>query len=521
MKNLLTLLVTLITAVAYSQNLTPVISITSVEVDEVSEEVLVNYSLQDDENCSVWLKISEDGGEYFETTPNTTGDVGEGIIPSVDLSLTWTYTDLESSIADVQIKIYASDGAAVSIQEMADQVDESQLLDYMETIVGERNYVSNPTNLQQVRNFLTSEFTDAGLQTESHEFLFAGTTMENILGRKPGAREEDITYIIDGHFDGVEGSPGADDNASAVAGVLESLRILSQYEFEHSLRFIGFDTEEYGLIGSNRYNLNGIKPYEEIEGVLNFEMIGYYSDSPNSQSLPFGFDMLFPQAAQEIAEDDFRGNFITVVGNVDSNVLIDAFESASETYVPDLRVISVAVPGTGTIAPDLRRSDHASFWDNNIQALMLSDGANFRNLNYHTPDDVIDSLNLSFMADVVKATLAAAAELAVPISASFDLFDLSTILSVEDHDHDFPGEVTIFPNPTAGILTLEISGVLNPFRTRLEVYSLDGKLVHREVLNIASGTSRTRVDLGELSSANYMLNLLSGEASVSLGVRVE
>jgi hypothetical protein len=319
----------------------------------------------------------------------------------------------------------------------------------------------------------------------------------------------------------VPGSPGADDNASAVAGVLECARILSQYEFEHSLRFIGFDTEEYGLIGSNRYNLNGIKAYEEIEGVLNFEMIGYYSDSPNSQSLPFGFDMLFPQAAQEVADDDFRGNFITVVGNVASNPLIDAFESAAETYVPDLRVISVAVPGTGMIAPDLRRSDHASFWDNGIQALMLTDGADFRNQNYHTPNDVIDTLDLDFMTQVVQATLATAAELAVPISASSDVFDLSTILSVHDHEHDFPGVVKAFPNPTEGELTLEISGVHAPFRTRLEVYSLDGKLVHREVLNIAAGTSRTTIDLSDLRSGTYMLNLLAGEASVSMGVKVE
>jgi len=521
MKNFFLLAACLITCSGLAQNSFPNIEIISVEVDEISEDVVVNYSLEDETSCEVWLKISEDGGEYYETSQNVSGDVGDGIAPANERSLTWNYANLEGSIADIQIKIYASDGAAVSIQEMVDQVDENQLLNYMENVVGERNYLTDPVHLQEVRDFLTDEFSGAGLQTEGHEFAFAANTMENILGRKSGARQEDITYIIDGHFDGVSDSPGADDNASAVAGVLESLRILSQYEFEHSLRFIGFDTEEYGLIGSNRYNLNGIKSYEEIEGVLNFEMIGYFSDAPNSQTLPVGFDLLFPGAAQEVADDDFRGNFITVVGNVDSNSLIDAYEEASESYVPELRVISVAVPGTGTITPDLRRSDHASFWDNGIEALMLTDGANFRNQNYHTPDDVIDSLNLTFMSNVVKATLATAAELAVPISASFDQFDLSTVLSVGEHDHDFPAEVRVFPNPTDGMLMLEISTVEAPFRTRVEVYSLDGKLVHREVLNISGGTSRTEIDLSELSSGNYMLNLISGEASTSLGVVVE
>lgn len=205
--------------------------------------------------------------------------------------------------------------------------------------------------------------------------------------------------------------------------------------------------EELRLVGSNRYVLNGIKAFEDIQGVLNYEMIGFYSDEPGSQSLPTGFELLFPKAAEEVSDDDFRGNFLTVVGNQDSNPLIAAYLDAAETYVPDLRIVSVAVPGTGAIVPDLRRSDHASFWDGGMQALMLTDGSDFRNFNYHTPGDSIGTLDFAFMRHVVQATLATAAELALPISASHDQADLSTVLSAHDHAHDFPAGLILFPNP--------------------------------------------------------------------------
>jgi hypothetical protein len=519
MKNILLLPFCCFASFSFSQNSTPDIEISSVEVDEIAQTVSVSYQLQDADSdpCDVWLKVSTDGGEFFEIVPETSlsGDVGDAVAPSSALTLVWDYSEITEAIIDVRLQVYASDNQAVSIADMVAQVDEAELLSTLEAIIGVRHYTANPGHLEEVRGYLNTAFSDAGLQTEDHDFTFDATSMRNVIGRKPGAKNEAITYVIDGHFDGVPGSPGADDNGSAVAGVLEALRILSQYDFEHSIRFVGFDAEELGLIGSLRYVQNGIKPFEEIAGVLNYEMIGYYSDQPGSQSLPFGFNQLFPAAAQAIADDDNRGNFITVVGNVDSNPLISAFAEASETYVPDLRVISVAVPGTGTIAPDLRRSDHASFWDGGFQALMLTDGANFRNFNYHTPNDIISTLNFEFMANVVKATLATAAELAIPISVDSDELDLSTILSVEDHNHGFPGKLNIFPNPTNGILSIQIAEAAQDFRARLEVFELSGKAVHKEVLNFSSGTSTSEIDLQRLSDGPYILVLHTEDTSVS------
>lgn len=520
MKTVLILALTSLSLICLGQNTAPQIEITSIEADQTAEILTVNYTLNDvdGDSCEVWLKMSNDGGTYFTMVPaeNLSGDAGNDISSGETLSLTWDYSGMTEGIGNAHIQIFASDNHAVEISEMVSQVDEARLLSILESVVGERHHTAAPEHLSYVRSFMMDAFNDANLQTEGHDFVHNDTGMQNVLGRKPGAKAEDITFIIDGHFDGVPGSPAADDNGSAVAGVLEALRILSQYSFEHSIRFIGFDAEELGLIGSHRYVQEAIKPFEDIQGVLNFEMIGYYSDEPNSQELPMGFDMLFAAAAQHVSDDEYRGNFIFACGNTDSNPLLSAFVSASAEHVPELRVISVALPGTGTMAPDLRRSDHARFWDVGIQALMLTDAANFRNPNYHTPGDTIGTLNFEFMKNVVKATLATAAELAIPISASYDEADLSTILSVGEHDHEFPAEVRIFPNPTDGLLSISIDGAKTGFNSRIEVYDLTGKRVHREVLNFTSGTSTSTIDLQKLAVGSYMLILHSDDATKSI-----
>ncbi len=296
---------------------------------------------------------------------------------------------------------------------------------------------------------------------------------------------------------------------------------MSQYHFEHSIRFIGFDAEELGLIGSQRYVQNGIKSFEDIQGVLNLEMIGYHTEEPNTQIVPPGFEFLFPAAVQDIAQDEFRGNFLAVIGNVASNPLIAAYMAASENYVPALRVISLAAPGNGEITPDLRRSDHSRFWDAGYQALMLTDGADMRNFNYHTPNDVIATLDLGFMANVVKATIATAAELAIPISAGSAEFDLSTILSVHNHAHHFPGKVHLYPNPSDGMLTIQITEASHNFNSRLEVYDLSGRAVHKEVLNFRAGTSSAQIDLQGLAKGPYIMLLHTGDASLSQSIVIE
>ncbi|MEX1187832.1 MAG: M28 family peptidase [Bacteroidia bacterium] len=517
MKFLISIFIACFPLMILGQNNVPSINILSISNDETAEELTINYEFNDldGDSCEVWLKSSSDGGIYYELVDLAllTGDFGEGLLSSNQLSVVWDYSSITSEIINQQIQLYVSDNKVIDIAELVNLVEEIELRNSLDMIEGERHYIAAPEHLEVVKSYINERFTDADLQTENHEFMFNNSAMQNVLGRKQGAKNEAITYLIDGHFDGVPGSPAADDNGSAVAGMLEALRILSQYSFEHSIRFIGFDAEELGLIGSQRYVQNGIKAFEDIQGVLNFEMIGYYSDEPNSQTLPNGFDFLFPAATQQVADNQYRGDFISVIGNAPSSSLLEAFALASETYVPELSVLTIPVPGDGSIAPDLRRSDHASFWDGGMKALMLTDGAEFRNLNYHTPADSVGTLNFNFIKNVVKAAVATVAELAVPISASHAEANLSDVLSIEDHHQSFPASFSVYPNPSNGRISLEINNENSSFKSRVEVFNIRGEQVFRKVLNIPSGKSTSTFDFTELPSGSYIINLNSGAAS--------
>jgi len=503
----------------FSQNNKPQIQIISTENNEINQTLTINYSLEDidGDTCEVWLKSSLNGGEFFETinSSDLSGDVGLNVSPNIERTLVWNYTNLSSSINALDIRLLATDNIKVDITEMVNQVDQTNLLTTLENIIGPRHFSSAPEKLSDVRNYISDAFNTANLQTERQDFEFATTVMQNVLGRKPGVKDESITFIIDGHFDGVSDSPAADDNGSAVAGMLEALRILSQYSFEHSIRFIGFDAEELGLIGSLNYVQNGVKNYEDIQGVLNLEMIGYSSDEPNSQSLPDGFDILFPDVTQEVANDEFKGNFLMNIGNTTSSSLINSFNTAAKNYVPELKLLSAEVPGNSEIAPDLRRSDHAPFWDDNLQALLLTDTSEFRNVNYHTANDNISTLDFNFIKQVVQATIATVAELAVPISVDFVDLDLST-LSTFGHEHSDLPEIFIYPNPSNGLLYLKVKDAFHKFKSRIEVYDLTGKRVHREILNFKSGTSSTEIDLQKLSPSSYILIVYLNNTSKSL-----
>lgn len=511
-------------SLSFSQNTRPIITFHDVVVDQINETVSITYDLSDNENdnCSVWLKSSIDGGEFYETIDNLniTGDIGQNITPGASKSLVWDYSSLTGSIFNVQIKLNSSDGYNYDIQDFVDQVDSNELISNLEYIEGIRHFIANPSHLNAIRDSIDNLFNQYGLETERHEFTYNGNQGYNILGRKPGLKDEDITFIIDGHYDGVSNSPAADDNGSAVSGMLEILRVLSQYDFEHSIRFIGFDFEESGLIGSQRYVLNAIKNYEDIQGVLNFEMIGYYSEEINSQTLPNGFELLFPQEVQDIQNDNNRGNFLVVVGNENSNSLITDFENAASTYVPNLRVISLEVPGNGQIAPDLRRSDHTPFWESGRKALMLSDGADTRNFNYHTPADTIGTLNFDFMTKNVKATLATLAELAIPISGNTDHYDLA-LLSTNNHDHLDNTKINIYPNPSNGKFTINIESNKSE-EYRLEIYNLNGKVVLKNTFKAKKNKIiNEEIDLSSLGKGSYITLFTTDEYNTSKSIIIK
>lgn len=520
MRTSLLLSIALITNAAIAQNQPPTVQITNAVVDEGAGTVTLTYDLADAEGdaCTVRLSASTDGGTTFlADASNTSGDVGTGIAPANGRTITWTYSGIPA-IHAVQVKVVADDGHAPDIQAMVDQVQEQALAERLAQIAIPRHHASAPAGLTTVRDTLFDTFDRSGLQTVGIPVTFAGATVDNVVGRQPGLENEARTCIVDAHYDAVANVAGADDNATGVAATLEIARILSQYTFKHSIRYIGFAFEELGLIGAQHYVQNSIPAWEQVAGVLNMEMIGYYSDQPNSQSIPTGFNVLFPDATAAINANDNRGDFITVVGNTNSQPLIDTYMQAATTYVPDLSAIPLATIANGQITPDLRRSDHAPFWDADHQALMLTDGSNFRNPNYHTANDVISTLHMPFFTHVTKATLAAAAMLAEPINAGYDVFDLSTLVGVHDH-HAFPCTPEVFPNPARDRITIRLGGCTHD-DVVAELYDTKGNKIAGRMLYAGKGPLH-EMPLAGIAAGSYLLVLRSGESSSILKVTVQ
>lgn len=437
--------------------------------------------------CEVWLRYSVDGGRIYKNVPGATGDLGFPVSAG-SRNIQFNTAQLQGVGAlPVKFRIVASDRQAVDIAQLVAQVDTNRLKQDVRNIAIPRNYNAQTQTLARVRDSVQTRLAQFNLPSYRHEFMFNNFLCGNVVARQSGHLRDTSVWVIDAHFDGVSNSPGADDNASGVAGMLEAARILSQYEFEESLQFIGFDVEEEGLVGSNRYTLNAIPAGDRIKGVFNFEMIGYYDTAANSQQLPAGFNQLFPALYNQIQSEGFRGDFLTNVGNAASLPLTAIFDSAAARYVPTLKVRSLNVPGNGSIAPDLRRSDHASFWDRGYQALMLTDGANFRNSRYHTPADSAATLNYRFMQQVVQATVAAAATAAKPMRAGKADATYGFALAVDGHAQHADCEMRLLPNPNNGRFVLQIAGCAVPYGpASLRVFSLDGRQHHESWLEPAT-----------------------------------
>lgn len=403
--------------VSSAQNQPPVVSNLVASANWNTNTLTITYDVSDAENDPLEISVgfSGDGGKTYELTgllPQPSGDAGFPVTPGAGRTITFDISALASFQTAFTVRLVADDKQDFDLQQLVNEVDSARIRSNLEFVQGIRHRTTGLPHLEAVRDSLRRHFSGLGLFQDEQTFSYGGATGRNILGCSPGTADSEKVVVVDAHYDTVKNAPGADDNGSGTVGVMEIARLLSRYPSEKTLCFIGFDMEEDGLRGSIAYVAGGIPAGSQIEGVFNFEMIGYYSDQPNSQEIPAGFNLLFPDATAQIAANQNRGDFIANVANTGSSPLGLLFSNAAQQYVPGLKVVPLVVPGNGAIAPDLLRSDHAPFWQLNMPALMLTDGADYRNNCYHTPSDTLDGkLNFTFMADVVKATLAAAAEL--------------------------------------------------------------------------------------------------------------
>ena len=281
------------------------------------------------------------------------------------------------------------------------KVDREQLRRHLQMIVGERSPFGGQRHLAAVESFVAKEFESYGLVVESDFFSYAGTKFCNVIARL-GAPENDAVIIIGAHIDSVVGTPGADDNASGVAVLLECARILSKAELRSQVLLCAFNLEELNMIGSTALAKKLKSAGAKVEAMISLEMVGYTDARPSSQKLPIGLSRFYPD----------RGDFIGIIGNWRSATLLRKFSGAMRE-VADLPVETLSVPGNGMLIPAVRLSDHSSFWDAGYPALMVTDTAFYRNPHYHAGTDSLETLDTEFMGKVCEGVIRAVAELSL------------------------------------------------------------------------------------------------------------
>jgi len=518
MKNLLIIMLCFVASQCLrAQNQVPEINNLVVFADSVNHQLSISFDLADPDSESVFISahLSDNEGETFLVQAAFYGDIGLTTETNETKTIYWDYFASIPNIEEYRVKIVADDLYEIDIQEIVDLVSQENLTTDLNTIVGVRHYNANPENLQNTKDYIMGVFEGNGLQTSTHNFEYNNNyDGQNLIGKQTGVEDETATIIIDAHYDTVANSPGADDNGTGTVGFLESARVLSQFNFKKNIKFIGFDLEEVGLVGSKEFVANGIDDYETIEAVLNYEMIGYYDADPNTQSIPFGFDILFPEATEEIAAADNAGIFLINVGNTFSSWLSATYDSCATLYVPQLPVVTINAPGNGEVTQDLRRSDHASFWDEGINALMLTDGADTRNPYYHTAQDGIDKINFEFMTNIVKATVATAAVLAEPSHSKVAIGNVSFDNSTWAEQIDgLKQKVYVSPNPNSGAFNVLLRNKVD-LGTTVEIVGTNGQLIAEK--SIGTKGKKVSFNLQNLASGLYFVkvNLPNGQPLV-------
>lgn len=234
-------------------------------------------------------------------------------------------------------------------------------------------------------------------------------TGTNVVAWLPGVRESKRLVVIGAHYDTVAGSPGAADDASGIAALLEIARVLAESPRRDTIEFVAFDRGEVAREGSFQHAYTLLSAERVISGMIALESVGYTCDTPGCQAqLVDPGPGCFTSSAAGVDV----GDYLSLVVNDASSALLAAYAAAAAQYAPSLRVETARVAGTGSCLDETRSGDHASFWDFELPGMMASDTGALRNPNVHQPTDVASTLDLDFTTDVARATTAWAAILA-------------------------------------------------------------------------------------------------------------
>jgi Peptidase family M28 len=267
--------------------------------------------------------------------------------------------------------------------------------------LGPRDY-KHPENLDRVAAYIKQELITAKGEVSEQPFTARGNTYKNIIATFGPKTEERV--VVGAHYDSCGPIPGADDNASGIAGLLELAKLLGKTPPNTMVELVAYTLEEPPFFRTQKMgsaiHAQSLKATNtKVRAMLSIEMIGYFSDEPNSQSFPtFLLKPFYPS----------KGNFISVIGRLGQGKLIKIVKDAMLTASP-LPVESLVGP---RFIEGIDFSDHLNYWEEGYPAAMITDTAFLRNPNYHTEKDTADTLDYQKMSLVVLGIYAAVLELA-------------------------------------------------------------------------------------------------------------
>jgi hypothetical protein len=345
------------------------------------------------------------------------------------------------------------------IAAMVSEVNWDRVKTKIQWLVGFGTRYSYAPNHRNVAQAIDTAFVDLGLETRLREFQYNSTWMYNVVATQAGTTYPDSFFIICGHFDSISGdaynsAPGADDNGTGTATVLLAAEILSQYDFEYSIRYICFGGEEQGLRGSQSYAAYAAANDIAIVGVLNFDMMGYWEP---------GVEM-----------------DLEIETNVASQWLAAAIVNAADIYTSapyELHVYDGAWWG-----------DHASFWDQGYAAVNHEEAWDWGdpdfNPYYHTTADTIGWVGETFTVGNVRVGVAALATLAGHDKGASGVGDSGPPV--------FAGAFAAYPNPFNESVAFTVTGLTGRDDVRIVVYDARGRRVAAVPVTLHDGAGTAR-----------------------------
>lgn len=289
-------------------------------------------------------------------------------------------------------KSYRGELPALTNQEKAIENNLMEHVSYLASDIGERNS-ERYQNLIAAQNYIVNVLKNYGYTVTLKSFQSDGKIVSNIETKISGSENQNEIIILGAHYDTVAGSPGADDNASGVAVLLELARLLRNQKSKCSIYFVFFVNEEPPYfwtrnMGSYVYAKELKRNKTKIKAMFSIESVGYYSDEQHSQRYPVPFNFFYPN----------KGNFIAFVGNLSSRSLV---RRSLEIFRNTTQFPSEGIAAPAWI-PGISWSDQTNFWHYGYPAVMITDTVPYRNPHYHQASDKPATLAYDCMARVVQ-----------------------------------------------------------------------------------------------------------------------